>query len=56
MEVVCDDDNSPLVLRMKCFSKSLQELVGSFKPPVDMPNTVEWTNLISSVLRGKQIV
>ncbi|KAJ0177225.1 hypothetical protein K1T71_007234 [Dendrolimus kikuchii] len=56
MEVVSDEDHSPLVLRMKCFSKSLQELVDNLKPPVEVPNTVEWTNLISNVLRGKQIV
>lgn len=56
MEVVRDDKHSPLVLRIKCYRKSIQELVALFKPPVIEPNTIQWTKLISNVLRGKQIV
>ncbi|CAB3224205.1 unnamed protein product [Arctia plantaginis] len=56
MEVVNEEENTPLVLRIKLFYKSIPELVNLFKPPVDVPKQVEWTDLLSNVLVGKQIV
>lgn len=56
MEVVNQDENAPLILRIKLLNKSIPELVELFKPPVEVPNKVEWTNLLSNVLVGKQIV
>lgn len=56
MEVVNEEGNSPLVLRIKLFNKSIPELVNLFKPPVDTPKQVAWTDLLSNVLVGKQIV
>ena len=56
MEVINQEENAPLILRIKLFNKSIPELVHIFKPPVEVPNQVEWTNLLSNVLVGKQIV
>ncbi|KAJ8728155.1 hypothetical protein PYW08_016540 [Mythimna loreyi] len=56
MEVINQEENAPLILRIKLFNKSIPELVDIFKPPVEVPNKVEWTNLFSNVLVGKQIV
>lgn len=56
MEVINQEENAPLILRIKLFNKSIPELLNIFKPPVEVPNKVEWTNLLSNVLVGKQIV
>lgn len=52
----CDNNKSPLFLKVNLHSKPIQELINTFKPPVEMPKCVEWTNLLSNVLAGKQII
>uniref|UniRef100_A0A1E1WQB3 Phosphatidylinositol N-acetylglucosaminyltransferase subunit Q n=1 Tax=Pectinophora gossypiella TaxID=13191 RepID=A0A1E1WQB3_PECGO len=56
LEVECYEESSPLLLRVKLFNKSLQEVVNNFKPPVEAPKHFEWTNLLSNVVVGKQII
>lgn len=56
IEVMNEDVNSPLLLRIKLFNKSISELLSLFKPPVDIPKQVQWTNLFSNIFIGKQIV
>lgn len=56
IDVVSKEENSPLVLRIKLFNKSIPELVKLFKPPVDIQKQVEWTDLLSNIFIGKQIV
>ncbi|XP_045486852.1 phosphatidylinositol N-acetylglucosaminyltransferase subunit Q isoform X2 [Pieris rapae] len=47
---------SHLMLKIKLFNKPLKKLMNYFKPPVEIPKDVEWTNIISSVFTGKQII
>lgn len=56
IEVINQEENSPLVLRIQLLKKSIPALLKIFKPPVDILNKVEWGNLLSNVLVGKQIV
>ncbi|XP_026724999.1 phosphatidylinositol N-acetylglucosaminyltransferase subunit Q isoform X2 [Trichoplusia ni] len=56
IEVINQESNSPLILRIKLLNKSIPQLVKIFQPPVEVPKQVEWTNLLSNVLVGKQIV
>lgn len=56
IEVENSEEGSPLVLRVKLFNKSLQELVDQFKPPVDAPKQFKLTNVVSNVCIGKQII
>ncbi|XP_075973534.1 phosphatidylinositol glycan anchor biosynthesis class Q isoform X2 [Anticarsia gemmatalis] len=56
MEVVNDEEDSPLVLKLKLFNRSIPELVNLFQPPVDISKHVKWTDLLSNMLVGKQIV
>ncbi|KAF9424068.1 hypothetical protein HW555_000777 [Spodoptera exigua] len=56
IEVINQEENAALVLRIQLLKKSIPELLKIFKPPVDILNKVEWGNLFSNVLVGKQIV
>lgn len=56
MEVINQEENAPLILRIKLLNKSFPELVNIFKPPVEVPSKVDWANLLSNMLVGKQIV
>ncbi|XP_045526929.1 phosphatidylinositol N-acetylglucosaminyltransferase subunit Q isoform X1 [Pieris brassicae] len=47
---------SHLMLKIKLFNKPLKKLMNYFKTPVEIPKDVEWTNIISSVFTGKQII
>ncbi|XP_047517294.1 phosphatidylinositol N-acetylglucosaminyltransferase subunit Q isoform X3 [Pieris napi] len=47
---------SHLMLNIKLFNKPLKKLMNYFKPPVEITKDVEWTNIISSVFTGKQII
>ncbi|KAG6447140.1 hypothetical protein O3G_MSEX004762 [Manduca sexta] len=49
-------EEASLILKIKLFSISLGSLITSYKPPVEVPTRVEWANLISNVLVGKQII
>lgn len=56
LEVVRNDEASALVLQIKLFTVSLQDLVHNFKPPVEVSKHVEWSNIVSNVVTGKQII
>ncbi|XP_063362044.1 phosphatidylinositol N-acetylglucosaminyltransferase subunit Q [Cydia amplana] len=45
LEVVSNEDSSPMILKLKLFKKSIHDLVKSFTPPVEVPKQIEWTNL-----------
>lgn len=49
-------NESNLILKIKLFNKPLKKLMKYFKPPVEIPKNIEWTNIISSVFTGKQII
>lgn len=55
LEVISNEDSSPMILRLKLFKKSIHDLVKSFTPPVEVPKQIEWTNLFSNLLMGNQI-
>ncbi|KAI5651876.1 n-acetylglucosaminyl transferase component (Gpi1) domain-containing protein [Phthorimaea operculella] len=56
LELENTEEGAPLVLRVKLFSKSLQELVTDSKPPVEAPKLIVWSSVFSNVIRGNQIV
>ncbi|XP_073945345.1 phosphatidylinositol glycan anchor biosynthesis class Q isoform X2 [Choristoneura fumiferana] len=56
MEVVSSEDASPVILKLNLLTKPVQDLIQNFKPPVEVPKHMEWTNLLSNVLTGKQII
>ncbi|XP_072931974.1 phosphatidylinositol N-acetylglucosaminyltransferase subunit Q [Epargyreus clarus] len=56
VEVMDSEGASPLRLRVKLFSKSFQDLIYFFKPPIELSKHVEWTCVISNVFTGKQIM
>ncbi|XP_047995409.1 phosphatidylinositol N-acetylglucosaminyltransferase subunit Q isoform X2 [Leguminivora glycinivorella] len=56
LEVISNEDSAPMILKLKLFKKSIHDLVNSFTPPVEVPKQIEWTNLFSNLLTGKQII
>ncbi|XP_031765169.2 phosphatidylinositol N-acetylglucosaminyltransferase subunit Q isoform X2 [Galleria mellonella] len=48
--------SSYLIIRLKLFSKSIWDLITDFRAPFDVPKQFEWTNMLSNVCVGKQIV
>ncbi|XP_059047019.1 phosphatidylinositol N-acetylglucosaminyltransferase subunit Q [Achroia grisella] len=49
-------ESSYLIIRLKLFSKSISELITDFRAPFNVPKKFEWTNMLSNVCVGKQIV
>ncbi|XP_013169238.1 PREDICTED: phosphatidylinositol N-acetylglucosaminyltransferase subunit Q [Papilio xuthus] len=56
LEVVKNDETSLLVLQIKLLTVSLQDLINNFKPPVEVSKHVEWSNIVSNIVTGKQII
>ncbi|KAM3964492.1 LOW QUALITY PROTEIN: phosphatidylinositol glycan anchor biosynthesis class Q [Aphomia sociella] len=57
LEVVNNEKKSShLIIRLHLFSKSISELMNDFRAPVEVPKQFEWTNMVSNVCVGKQIV
>ncbi|KPJ08120.1 hypothetical protein RR48_12859 [Papilio machaon] len=56
LEVVKNDETSVLMLQIKLFTVPLQYLVNNFKPPVEVSKHVEWSNIVSNIVTGKQII
>ncbi|XP_045535710.1 phosphatidylinositol N-acetylglucosaminyltransferase subunit Q [Papilio machaon] len=56
LEVVKNDETSLLMLQIKLFTVPLQYLVNNFKPPVEVSKHVEWSNIVSNIVTGKQII
>ncbi|CAG9133362.1 unnamed protein product [Plutella xylostella] len=55
VEMAPEGGPSPLVLNVRVLPKSLGSLIHDFKPPAVRAKPVEWNNLVSNLLTGKQI-
>ncbi|CAH0723400.1 unnamed protein product, partial [Brenthis ino] len=51
-----DSNASTLILEMKLFNKSFHDLMKSHKPPVKVPKLVKWSEVVSNVITGNQII
>ncbi|CAK1596160.1 unnamed protein product [Parnassius mnemosyne] len=56
IEEVKNARSSVLLLRLKLFNKSIRDLVTHFRPPVDESKHIEWSNMLSNIVTGKQII
>ncbi|CAG5059741.1 unnamed protein product [Parnassius apollo] len=56
IEEVKNAQTSVLLLRLKLFNKSIRDLITHFRPPVDESKHIEWSNMLSNIVTGKQII
>lgn len=56
IEEVKSKKKSQLVLKVKLFNKSFQDIMKNFRPPVHVSKHVEWSNIVSNIFTGKQII
>lgn len=55
IEVLKQVENEPLILKLNVNTKPLGTLLRSTRPPVLAQSPLEWSSLLSNLLRGKQI-
>nr|XP_026488206.1 phosphatidylinositol N-acetylglucosaminyltransferase subunit Q [Vanessa tameamea] len=55
-EVKGNKNTSSLILKVKLYNKSFQDLMKNFRPPVHVSKQIEWSNIVSNIFTGKQIV
>ncbi|CAH2106392.1 unnamed protein product [Euphydryas editha] len=56
IEELKNQQKSSLVLKVKLFNKSFQDIMKNFRPPVHVSKHVEWSNIVSNIFTGKQII
>lgn len=56
IEEVKSKKKTQLVLKVKLFNKSFQEIMKNFRPPVHVSKHVEWRYIVSNIFTGKQII
>ncbi|XP_045772281.1 phosphatidylinositol N-acetylglucosaminyltransferase subunit Q [Maniola jurtina] len=50
------ESDSSIILKVKLCNKSLGDLTKNFTPPVKVPKHFDWSNIVSNVFTGKQII
>ncbi|XP_050345972.1 phosphatidylinositol N-acetylglucosaminyltransferase subunit Q [Nymphalis io] len=55
-EIETVQNTSSLILKVKLFNKSFKDLMKNFRPPVHVSKNIEWSNIVSNIFTGKQIV
>ncbi|XP_069358750.1 phosphatidylinositol N-acetylglucosaminyltransferase subunit Q [Maniola hyperantus] len=50
------ESDSSIILKVRLCNKSLGDLTENFTPPVKVPKHFDWSNIVSNVFTGKQII